>query len=398
MHRAALFFTLILFAWVSIFASPIMVPLDAYKNAVNSGNPSSILPYLADSFEYLGTKVPLSVNILKKMIYLAPYTINSFENVKTTPEEGILRVDFDAIVSIFDLNDTIPMAFLLKECDGFWKLYAVVEPSAERSSRTRSIIGAISTPMIVDRGKIFVDVDFGDGQRRKMVIHNARPKTIISQKFADELGVENGKIEKLSLCGITKEDFPVDVGDIDVERVGRDDVVGALGGDFFGNLTILIDNTDKKISLIDRDSDGKYTVPLDRFGIGKNAKFETNFLGDNPFPMISVDLGLGFEAPMVLDASFSEIVLFSSFFKEAPGLKMDEEMRDFIAQHPGRIFTHKYIAVGKVRKDRVNSKISGTSSICGYEFPEGTAGIIGISFFDGEKIVIDNKNKKLSVY
>ncbi len=395
----AVSFSLLFFVFiVAVIASPITVPLDAYKTAVNAGNPDLIEPFLADSFEYLDMEVPLSITVLRRMIYLAPYTINSFENVNTTAQEGALLVECDAAISISGLNDTIPMAFLLREDSGSWKLLAVVEPSAERLAATDDVIGAISTPMTIDKGRIFVLVEFADGKTGEMVVHNALQKSIITPKFADKLGAKNGIVPQIMLCGITKENFPVDVGEIDVSKAGKNDVVGALGGDFFGKLTILIDNKNERISLIDRNERGEYTVPLKRFGIDSAPKFKTQFLGDYQFDMVSVDLGFGFEAPMVLDISSPKITLFADFFEKTPGLKMDEKMRTFIIEHPGRVYTHKYVSFGKMRKERVNSKISDSRMLCGYEFPKGIAGIIGISFLNSKKIVIDDVEKTLSVY
>ncbi len=375
-----------------------MEPLEAYRNAVNSHNPDSLMPFMADSFEFMDYPYPVSVSFLRNLIVIFPFVIDSFSNISTTPEEGALLIEADAFVHISEITDVVRMSFRLQESDGRWRILSVVEPFGELQGGGE-LLAAISTPMELEGGKLFVSVEVGDGEKVWMVLHNSLSKTVLSPDFASKCGAEKGMLKSLSLCGVEFNDLAVNIGDIDAEKVKGEDVAGAIGQDILGGYTILVDLKNRRLSLIDKERHSELDELLRRFGISEEPALSVKLLGDYPFDVVSVDIGFGFEVPMAFDLSTPNVILFSDFFKDVPpSLKMDEDLRNFIAKHPGRMFTHRYISLGGMRWDKTNSLISGEGTLCGEELPSGIAGIIGAAFFRCEKILVDNIDGNLSIY
>lgn len=379
------------------FDDAMMAPLDAYREAVNSNSFDALAPFLTDSFRYMETEAPTSFDVFRVMMSLVPYSISHFEKIQTEPRDGMFLVELDAVVSVGGVVDNIPLAFILTEINGNWKFAAVEEPSEQRYAESGDMPAAVAIPIMMLKGQLFVQVKFAGEQERFMVIHNALPQTVISEYFAKELAVSGERIEYISLGGITRKNFPVQVAKLDSDKMGDEVIVGALGADFFAQYAMLLDVAARRLSLI-KFQGGQLAVSIDHFGLTAEPMMELSLLGSYPFNAISVDLGFGFEAPVAVDISVPDAMLFADFFADLPASLMDDDAKKEIADNSGESYTLKYISVKGNRTVGVGSRILEERKFCGYEFPQGIAGIIGASLLGGSRVLINIEGGSIAVY
>ena len=373
-------------------------PLEAYKNAFNSNNPNLLVPYLSDSFRYYDIEVPVSFDVIKGEISLSPYKIVSFDNTETEPRGKHTLIETDATISVANISDTMHLMFLMTEQQGMTRIAAILETDEDEPISTTESPVAVSFPIMVRGGQVFISVEFRDGFNGDMIVHSILQGSTISPEFAEQTGISDGIVPYMAIGGIVRKKYPVQLSELNIETVDANSVIGVLGADFFSGYAILLDMYENKITLISCDEKGDLLVPLERFGVFVEPSDRISLLGAYPFTAISADLGYGFEAPMALDFSTSGVVFFADFFRDLPEMLIDEEGKRGVMENIGKTYTSKYIAIGKSRTESVTANISSEKKLCNYEFPSGIAGIIGVSFFGNSVILLNAQQQVIWIF
>ena len=100
-----------------------------YRDAFNSGDFEEVRPLLSGGFTYADFDTPLSYSILESFVYLAPYSIEDFDNVAiSSAGKDTVIVAFDMVVSYAGVQDTIPQAFVVVIEGDSLKIGALIDP------------------------------------------------------------------------------------------------------------------------------------------------------------------------------------------------------------------------------------------------------------------------------
>ena len=100
-----------------------------YRDAFNSGDFEEVRPLLSGGFTYADFDTHLSYSILESFVYLAPYSIEDFDNVAISPAgKDTVIVAFDMVVSYAGVQDTIPQAFVVVIEGDSLKIGALIDP------------------------------------------------------------------------------------------------------------------------------------------------------------------------------------------------------------------------------------------------------------------------------
>ncbi len=103
--------------------------LARYRDAFNSGDFEKVRPLLSSGFTYADFDTHLSYSILESFVYLAPYSIEDFDNVAISPAgKDTVIVTFDMMVSYAGVQDTIPQAFVVVYEGDSLKIGALIDP------------------------------------------------------------------------------------------------------------------------------------------------------------------------------------------------------------------------------------------------------------------------------
>ena len=103
--------------------------LARYRDAFNSGDFEEVKPLLSGGFTYADFDTPLSYSILESFVYLAPYSIEDFDNVAiSSAGKDTVIVTFDMMVSYAGVQDTVPQAFVVVYEGDSLKIGALIDP------------------------------------------------------------------------------------------------------------------------------------------------------------------------------------------------------------------------------------------------------------------------------
>jgi len=103
--------------------------LARYRDAFNSGDFEKVKPLLSSGFTYADFDTHLSYSILESFVYLAPYSIEDFDNVAiSSAGKDTAIVTFDMMVSYAGVEDTIPQAFVVVIERDSLKIGALIDP------------------------------------------------------------------------------------------------------------------------------------------------------------------------------------------------------------------------------------------------------------------------------
>jgi hypothetical protein len=385
--------------------SSIAPALERYKIALNSRNPDSLMSFVSDSFSYRGLEHDVSMAYLRQLVTIYPYKIVGFDNIdaKETDENVVVTLTVVSTVNS-TMNDTTDAFFIFEKLNGAIKILTIDDeaPAHTKNIDIEQKKRVIPPPKFysfdMKDGKLLLRANFPKIKDVPMVLHNTITKSRISSKFSEVIGYTDGTVPEIESIGLKRSKFSVDLTDADSGMVGSEYVVGALGRNFFDGNAILLDFTMSKLTLIPININGELQIPLTDFGIFAEPKGFVRLLGAYSFDVISADFGLGVETPVAIDLSAGESKMFADFFEGLPGNVIDNEKKASITKNIGANFSPAYISAGNIKKIMPKVVVMKKQSDSGFNYPEGMAGILGVGFFTGGKMLINYGDMTIKIF
>jgi len=370
--------------------------LELYRNAFNSGNAQNFQGILSDNFSFPNADPSLSLKIFSSLVYLSPYAIERFENVVLSPFGGdSILVGANLLISMAGIKDTISQAFLFLRENWSLKIGGIIEP--ERDMRQTSIVPPqkpiVSTEIILKKDKILVPVEIPDDVKGYMILSNSLSRTVIFDKFASDIIMQNGILHELTIAGFTLNWLKVQTAPIPDSSYEKS-IIGMIGNDIMSRFIIILNNKKQHLTMIATDQT-QPIIPLGDFGIDIEKPHSTiNLSYGSPYPLVMADLGLGFEAPLLIDLSAGEFTLFPEFFEELPSNTIERDKKNRILDAQGKKISFSYIRIGDFVRKNYEVLVSPSIDLPGVMIPDGIAGVIGAGFF-GKRIILLNLNSKV---
>ncbi len=366
---------LLLGACFALTVDDFMPTLEAYIDAFNSKSLEPLAPFLSEDFVYGGFEMPLARKVLAQVVAINPYSVDTVLSVALMRGEGAFVAEVEFVLSVAAVKETVTQAFTVAMEGDTCKLLSL-------SVRERVVPPPAPQPDVVELsarllgGVLAVEASVG-GRRGYLALHNAAARTTLFSDAADSTAVL--RLGKLKL--------PFDVAERN--RCFLDErISGFLGRDVLGGYVVAADGARGRVWLVRELASGEVEDVLDGLGFSGKPVAVVPLAEGYPFPVVMVDLGLGFEAPFAFDLAAPKLIVFPDFFEGMPRELIDEDTVKKILAASGGVYKFERVEAGQVLRAPCVAFVSAEGVFCGARLPEGIAGVVGGGFIDAERFVI----------